>query len=121
MSEVIHCQSPYVVTPNPGTRLEQLQAAYADAKAAADEAGSRLKLITDGIKAELVAQAPEGHTRIGLRGEHGPALQLTYSESWRIDATKLKAEDPVTYVRYAKKSGSWSLRAIGPSAGGDES
>lgn len=113
MSEVIHCQDPYQVTAQPGTRLEQLQAAYADAKAAADEAASRLKVVTDGIKAELVAQAPEGQMKIGLSGVFGPALQLTYSESWRIDSTKLKAEDPVTYVRYAKKSGSWSLRVVG--------
>ena len=113
MSEVVHCQSPYVVTPNPGTRLEQLQAAYADAKAAADEAAERLKLITDGIKAALVEAAPEGQMKIGLSGVFGPALQLTYSESWRVDSTKLKAEDPVTYVRYAKKSGSWSLRQVG--------
>ena len=48
----------------------------------------------------------------------GPALTLTYSESWRIDAKRLKAEDPETYVRYAKKGGSWSMR---PAKAGDES
>lgn len=114
-----HSPAPYAVTAEPGTRLEQLQAAYADAKAASDEAASRLKLVTDGIKAALVEAAPEGAAKIALAGGSGPAMQLTYAESWRVDATKLKAEDPVTYVRYAKKSGSWTLRAVSPS--GDQS
>lgn len=101
------------VVAGPGTRLEQLQASYADAKAAADEAAERLKGITDGIKAELAAAMPEGAQKVELVGGVGPAMRLTYAESWRVDARKLKAEDPETYVRYAKKTGSWTLRAIG--------
>lgn len=101
-------------TTNP--RLEQLHAAYTDAKANADQATKTLKAITDAIKVELTQAAPE-RRRIELVGLDGPALQLTYTESWRVDAKMLKAEEPETYVRYAKKSGSWTLALA---KGGDE-
>lgn len=104
------------VVAGAGTRLEQLQAAYVDAKAEADAATAHLKTITDGLKVELSQAAPEGVARIELAAGAGPALRLSYSESWRVDARKLKAEDPLTYARYAKKSGSWSLRVV---AGGE--
>lgn len=103
----------FVVQPQPGSRLEQLQAVYADAKARADEASAQLKAITDAIKTELTALAPIGETRIALQSEAGPRLRLTYSEAWRLDSKRLKAEVPETWVRYAKKSGSWTLRADG--------
>ena len=102
-------QPPYAVIAQPGTRLEQLQAEFASAKAAKDEAEARLKTITDGIKTELQTAVPN-LTAIDLRGAEGvPTLELRYVESWRVDSTKLKREDPETYVRYAKKSGSWRL------------
>lgn len=103
----------YQVVTEPDTRLEQLHASYAMAKAEADKAAEALKAITDAIKLEMTQQAPEGSSKITLLGEHGPALQLTYSESWRIDTARLKRETPETYVRYAKKGGSWSLRQVG--------
>jgi hypothetical protein len=93
----------------PESRLAQLQASYPDLKARAKAAAQALKDCTDAIKLELTTAAP-GASRVDLAGgAHGPALQLTYSESWRVDATRLKAEQPVLYVQYAKKSGSWSL------------
>lgn len=101
-----------VVQPDAGSRLEQLHAAYESAKAEADGAAERLKAITDGIKLELAKAAPE-QPFVELVGPAGVVLQLTWSESWRVDSRKLKAEDPETYVRYAKKSGSWSLRRAG--------
>lgn len=107
--------------PVPATateRLAALHAEYADAKAAADGAAERLTAIKDGIKAEMAAAAPEGQTKIVLTGFDGPTLQLTYAESWRVDSRKLKAEDPETYVRYAKKSGSWTLAPV--KGGGSE-
>lgn len=104
-------QPPLTIVPGVGSRLSQLHYAYAEAKAAADEAASRLKGITDAIKAELTAQAPD-KTRLVLKSPNGPALALTYAESWRVDATRLKKENPLIYVTYAKKSGSWSLRAV---------
>lgn len=98
------------VTAPPDSRLEQLQAMYPDLKARADAAAKALKDCIDAIKLELVTAAPN-QARIDLvGGAHGPPLQLTYAESWRIDSTRLKAENPTMYVAYAKKSGSWSLR-----------
>lgn len=114
-------QAPVTVTPQAGTRLEQLHAAYADAKAAADDAAAKLKAVTDAIKVELTQAAPEGERKIELAGQAGPVLRLTYSESWRLDSKRLKAEHPETWVRYAKKSGSWTLKATGGTQGGGQS
>lgn len=103
----------FVQVPATSTeRLSQLHASYADAKAEADGAAERLATIKDAIKAELIAAAPEGSLKIALLGEDGPPLQLTHSESWRVDSRKLKAEEPETYVRYAKKSESWTLAPV---------
>lgn len=109
--------APVLVTPKANSRLEQLHALYADAKAAADDADEKLKAITDGIKAELTRAAPE-QPRIELTGQAGPPLRLSYSETWRFDSRRFKSEDPATYVRYAKKSGSWTLKVA--SQGGGE-
>lgn len=107
---------PFAVQADATDRLAQLHAAYDDARAAYDEASSRFEAIKAGIKAELANLAPEDRTRITLTGPAGPALGLTYSESWRIDSRKLKREEPETYVRFAAKSGSWTLRTL---TGGD--
>lgn len=105
-------QPPVMVAADTSDRLAQLHAAYDAAAARAAEANAHLDAIKTGIKAELAVLAPEGSTRITLTGPHGPSLGLTYSESWRVDSRKLKREDPETYVRYATKSGSWTLRAL---------
>lgn len=99
-----------LVAAPPNSRLEQLQAMYPDLKARADAAAKAFKDCTDAIKLELTTAAP-GQSRVDLAGgAHGPALALTYAESWRIDSGRLKAEQPALYVTYAKKGGSWSLR-----------
>lgn len=108
-----------LVEPPAESRLAQLHSAYEGAKAQADAAAAALKAITDAIKLELSQAAPEV-ARVDLRTPGAPPLRLTYSESWRVDARKLKADDPETYVRYAKKSGSWTLRAVGGPDGGDD-
>lgn len=110
--EEIDPRLPAIVTPEGNARLAQLHATYADVKARADEANEQLKAITDAIKAELAAAQPNA-TRIELHGDDGPTLAMTYSERWTVDTKRLKDEAPETYVRYAKKGGSWSLRAIG--------
>ena len=102
---------PTAVTPRKNSKLEQLHALYPEAKAKAEAAAAELKAITDGLKVELTKAAPEGADRIELTGEHGPTLRLTYIKSWRVDAKKLKAEDPETYVRYAVQGGTWQLKA----------
>jgi hypothetical protein len=103
--------SQYLQVPaTANERLSQLHAAYPAAKAENEEAAARLKLITDGIKAELQTLAP-GEERLALSGADGPTMTLVRSESWRVDAKKLKAQDPETYVRFATKSESWTLKA----------
>ncbi len=95
-----------------GDRLEQLLAQYDLAKAEAAKAAESLKAITDGIKAELAAVAP-GETDIRVDSpDLAKPLRLQAVTSWRVDATKLKAEDPETYVRYAKQSTAWRLEAV---------
>lgn len=114
--ESAEAQAP-VVQPEPGSRLEDLHSRYAVIKATADAAAKQLKDLTDAIKLELSQAAPEGASSIALTGEAGPPLRLNWVTSWRLDSRKLKAEDPETYVRYAKQSGSWVLKAAG---GGSE-
>lgn len=92
-------------------RLSQLHAAYAEAKAESDAAAERLKVITDGVKHELQQLAP-GEERLALSGPDGPTMTLVRSETWRFDSKRFKADDPENYVRYAKKSESWTLKAV---------
>jgi len=107
----IETEQPYTqVKDTASRRLKRLHASYADAKAAVEQANEQLKVITDGIKVELQTQAPES-TRIALVGPAGPPLRLVQTESWRVDAKKLKREDPETYVRFATKSTAWRLTA----------
>lgn len=112
---------PRAVQPRANSRLAQLHAAYADAKAAVDAAGEALKAITDAIKVELTAVDPN-ERRFELLPANGVAarpLQLTYVESWRLDSTRMKKENPELYVTYAKKSGSWRLAPAKGSQGGE--
>lgn len=111
-----HSNAPLEVSSGAGTRLAELHAAYPDLKAAADEADARLKACTDGIKAELTAISGEDR-KIILSTAGLPRLGLTYVERWNLDSKKLKATDPETWVRYAKKSGSWTLKPL--AAGGE--
>lgn len=102
---------PLTVTADPDSRLAQLQAIYAERKAAADAASKELKAVIDAIKLELTSLDSD-ERRFELTGTAtAPALRLTYIESWRLDSTRMKQQDPETYVRYAKKSGSWTLKA----------
>lgn len=101
-----------VVVPEPGSRLEALAEAYAIAKPAVDAAKASLEEITDALKLELTNAAP-GATRVDLNAPVLDApLRLAARTAWRLDTTRLKAELPETYVRYAKQSTYWELRAI---------
>lgn len=99
----------YQVAPRKSSRLGQLHALYADAKAKADAAAAELKAITDGIKNEMAKAAPEGSTKIDLLSPDGPPLRLDYRESWRFNSKAFKRQDPETWVRFAKKSHAWYL------------
>jgi hypothetical protein len=103
---------PGVVQPEPDSRLAQLCARYDAAKIAADDAAGYLKSITDGIKVELAEAAP-GETRVDLVHPALTApLRLQAKTTWRLDTPRFRAEQPETYVRYAKQSVSWELRAV---------
>lgn len=104
------------IAPPADSRLQQLHALYGPAKAKADAAAAELKAVTDGIKAELAAAAPEGSTKVDLLSPVGPPLRLDYRESWRIDSRKLKREAPELYVRYARQSHGWYLVPLAPDA-----
>ena len=102
------------VAPEPGSRLEELLAAYAELKPRVDELTGRLKSVTEAIKAELTTARP-GAQYIGV--DH-PALaqplRLTYVETWTLDSKRLKSDNPELYVAYARKGGSWQLRGVKP-------
>lgn len=106
--------APALVQPEPESRLAHLAARYDALKARADTAKADLEELTTAIKAEMAAAA--GHAA-------GPAivldtpdlqrpLRLTAVESWKIDAKRLKVDDPVTYVRWARKSMSLKLERV---------
>lgn len=104
-------QPPAVLKTRRGSRLAALLDAYPGLKAAADEAATQLRAVTDGIKLEASQQA-EGQANVTIvppGGSEAPTLLLDYRERWSVDSRRLKAEDPETYVRYAKKSGAWYL------------
>lgn len=101
-----------LVTPDQDSRLAQLTAQYDLAKAEAKKAEETLKAITDAIKLELTQAAP-GASDIRLESDQlAQPLRLLAIESWRVDSARLKSEAPETYVRYAKKSVAWQLRAV---------
>ncbi|BEL07852.1 hypothetical protein Q0Z83_060430 [Actinoplanes sichuanensis] len=94
----------------PGSRLDDLLATYAELKPRVDELTGRLKSVTDAIKAELTSANPAA-VRVDV--DH-PALamplRLSYVESWSLDTKRLKEEQPAVYVTYARKGGRWDLR-----------
>jgi hypothetical protein len=109
---------PLVVTPAPGSRLEQLLAQREAAMLAAEAAKERAATINDAIKAELTAAYP-GRPSFAISGVPGcPALRLFWKEEWRVDVKRMKREDPVTYAMWAKKGGHWELRKADGGGGG---
>lgn len=100
------------IQPEQGSRLDDLLGMYAQLKPQADELATRLKVLTDAIKGELSAAAP-GAQQVDVTHAALPTpLRLSYVERWTLDSKALKADDPATYVRYARKGGSWQLRGI---------
>ena len=101
---------PWRVMPEPGTRLEQLADELDAARAAVDAAKKHEKMVADAIKAEVIPKAPQGTTTVVLAGSaYRPEWICHWVETWRLDSKRLKAEDLVTWVRYAVKGGTWKL------------
>ena len=100
---------PVTVLAADGTRLAQLLAAYEPAKAAAEEAKQRYEALTLAIKIELTTQQPHAG-RIMLSGAPGlPRLKLAWRDTVRLDARRLKEEQPALYTLYAVTGGNWTL------------
>lgn len=106
--------SPTFVRPDPESRLAHLAARYDELKARADAARAELDDLTLALKAELSAAAPctAGRTVVLATPDLRRPLRLSAVESWRIDAKRLKAEDPTTYIRWAVKSTSLKLERV---------
>jgi hypothetical protein len=99
-------------TVDPGSRLDDLLAMYAALKPEADELATRLKTVTDAIKAELSAAVP-GAQRVDVAHPAlSQPLRLSYVERWELDTRRMKAEAPETYVQFARKSARWELRGV---------
>jgi hypothetical protein len=96
----------------PGSRLDDLLAAYAELKPKADEAATRLKAVTDGIKSELHAAKPDARRVDVDHAALTQPLRLSYVEGWSLDTKRFKAEQPEVYVAYARKGGKWELRGV---------
>ena len=101
-----------IVTPAPGSRLDGLLATYAEIKPQSDEWATRLKSVTDAIKSELQLADPTATTIDVTHAALAQPLRMSYVESWTLDTKALKAEAPETYVRFARKGGSWQLRGV---------
>jgi hypothetical protein len=101
---------PWRIVAPPGSRLEQLLDQLGDARARADEAEAFAKSVADSIKAEVIPQAPRGTTSIIVAGTaYRPEFIVRWTETWRLDSKRLKAENLVTWVKYAVKGGTWKL------------
>lgn len=105
-------KAPVVTVVTDGSRLDALLGVYADVKAAADDAAAQLKVVTDGIKSELSLAHPDAPAVDVRHPLLATPLRLSYVERWTVDTTRLKTEDPETYVRFARKGGTWQLRGI---------
>jgi hypothetical protein len=104
-------QSAVSVLAAPGSRLEELLAAYSTEKAAAEEAASRFKAVTDALKAEISAMAPGAEDAIASGAANLPKLRLSWRRAWHFKTDAFKAENPYLYVKYSQQSGHWELRA----------
>jgi hypothetical protein len=102
---VVHPQDD----PETGTsRMIALRAEYAAAKQAADAAAERFNAAKAKIRAAL-SEATNGALRSALHVPGFKPLTLTYGERWTVDSKALKAEQPLTYVQYAKLGSSWTV------------
>ena len=104
------------IVPENDSRLAQLLSLYPNLKTAADDAARQLKDVTDAIKAELAA-AGQGSPRVEVHAHGLQSMALVHTERWTLDAKRMKAENPLLYVQYAKKGESWTLKPL--AAGGE--
>jgi hypothetical protein len=89
--------------------LAALVDAYAEAKELEAAASDRVKDLRDSL---LVAVA--GHAEDDVDVLEGTRHNITVSTSsgWRLDSTKLKAEQPEIYAAFAKQTSSTRLTVV---------
>lgn len=101
------------ITPAPGSQLEELLSQRDTALARAAEAAAQAKAINDAIKAAVTTAHP-GAEKFDIAGtqSHAP-LVLRLIRTWRLDAKRMKRENPHLYVEYAVQGSHWELREAG--------
>lgn len=100
------------IHPEPDSNLGRLCAAYKLVKPRADDAAKQLEQIVDAIKVELTNAAP-GETSVMCTADVlDRPLRMQYRENWYLDAKRMRTEDPVLYVRWAKKRCVWALGMV---------
>jgi hypothetical protein len=106
-------QPPAIVTPQPGSRLEQLLGMLEAARAAAEEAQARYDAIDKGIKYEVAALFPDRPV-IGIAGGPGrPALVMRWHPGqWYAPVAMLRDKHPGVWDELkVQKRGWWGLHA----------
>jgi hypothetical protein len=102
------------------SRLRDLAARYEIYDAEVEDATSRFEELKTAIKTELWARAPgvksagallkdQQIVRINLWVPGTLAFQLEARSRWSLDSKKMKAEDPATYAKWAKRGIVWYL------------
>lgn len=97
-----------VTYPDRWVDVKDLRAEYAEAKQAAEAAAERFSAAKAKIRTAL-SEATNGALRSALHVPGFKPLTLTYGERWTVDAKALKAEQPLTYVQYARLGSSWTV------------
>lgn len=108
---------PFRVTPATGSPLEQLRDQYLAAKAAKEDAESRMKALGDRIKNETAA-ACGGYPVIDIAGNaSAPTLRLAYRIRGHFEREALARDYPQIHAAYwvpgDPAHGTWELREVG--------
>ena len=108
--------STNTVTLTASPDLADLMSQYRAAKAALDAATDHADALKAQLKTALWAMSADLPTLLakgqGIAAEDpasGFTVKLRPTTSWRLDTTRIKAEQPVLYAAYAKQSTSWAL------------
>lgn len=102
---------PAEAIAKPGSRLEELLAAYDVEKANAAEATARFEAVTKALKTELSEAFPGRKDIVASGAPNLPKLRLAWRTPWRFNDKRFKEEQPVLYVKYSEQGGHWELRA----------
>lgn len=107
------CNPPVVVNtdymPTVGDlSLSELRARYDDLKKVRDAAVEEFDTAKSALQHAL-GEASGGAYRSTLLVPGYRPMTLIYTEPWRVDSKRLKAEQPAIYVQYAKQGSQWTL------------